>query len=215
MERQVYRLRMIAIVALFVLHGVGLWGFSNPQWQTYFRELTPYHLLITAVITLFFHQPWDRRIAIFLVSIGILGWVIEVFGVHSAWVFGAYHYGKVLGWAPAGVPLLIGLNWAILVYAIGMILLTIPFPDWVKAGIGSTTLIAFDMALEKFAVSKGLWIWEADAIPFQNYIGWFIISFLFLLVFFRMRFPVRNPLALPFMLIQAIFFYIGWFTGIW
>lgn len=215
MERQVYQLRIAAIIVLVILHGVGLWGFSNPEWESYFRNLTPYHLLITAVITILFHQPWNKRIAIYLGVIGFLGWGIEVIGVQTGLVFGAYHYGEVLGWAPGGVPLLIGLNWAVLVYAVGMIFLKVPLPYWVKAGIGSAILIIFDFGLEQFAVSKGLWIWEADVIPFQNYAGWFIMAYLFLIVFYRLGFSIRNPIALPFLLIQAMFFYLGWVIGIW
>lgn len=110
--------------------------------------------------------------------------------------------------------LLIGLNWAALVYAAGMIFLPFAWPDVVKALLGGILLILFDLVSEPFATGIGLWHWESK-IPVQNYLTWLIIAFVFLLFSHRIRFQKQNPLALPFMFVQGTFFLIGKILGYW
>jgi len=215
MERENTQIKRISIAVLVLLHGVGLLGFSLSGWAAVFRLLTPWHLLISALVLFAFHKPWNRAFGLFCLGVIGLGWGLEVLGVHTQQVFGAYHYGEVLGWAPAGVPVLIGLNWLALVYAAGMVFQPMRWPLWMKAAAGSLVLIVLDVALERFAISHGLWHWRSGWVPLQNYLAWFMVSFAFLSGFHRMQFRDQNPIALAFILIQGLFFYSGWFLGIW
>ena len=46
-----------------------------------------------------------------------LGFIIEVLGVQTGVLFGAYSYGDPLGFKVFDVPLLIGVNWLILSFS--------------------------------------------------------------------------------------------------
>lgn len=214
MERQDYRLITLGIGILLVLHVVGLAGFALPEWAPFFKILTPFHLLISIGVMAFFHKPWNKKLLGFGLTIILLGWGIEVIGVQTKAIFGAYAYTGLLGWAPFGVPLLIGLNWAALVYSAGMIFLPFAWSGVIKALLGGILLVLFDLVLEPFATGIGLWHWEGG-IPVQNYLAWLIIAFTFLFFFHKLQFQKQNPLALPFILIQGSFFLIGKILGFW
>jgi len=45
-----------------------------------------------------------------------VGFGVEVLGVKTELIFGSYHYGESLGYKWLSVPLLIGVNWCMLLY---------------------------------------------------------------------------------------------------
>ena len=62
-------------------------------------------------------------------------WTIEAIGVNTGEIFGAYGYGKVLGFKIFSTPPMIGINWAILVLGTGY---------WLKSiKIKNTLLLSF------------------------------------------------------------------------
>ena len=57
-----------------------------------------------------------------MVLLGFLtGMITEILGVQWGWIFGNYQYGDALGYKVLGVPLLIGVNWALLTIITGAI----------------------------------------------------------------------------------------------
>jgi len=52
-----------------------------------------------------------------LIAVSIIGFLIEVIGVKTGYIFGRYYYGQSLGYHLLSVPLLIGLNWGVLLYS--------------------------------------------------------------------------------------------------
>lgn len=195
-----------AIGAVLLLHGVGLLALMSPL-APWVLPLTPMNLVLTAVAMLAFSGLDRRTIAVGLL-LGTLGYFVEVLGVHTGRVFGSYAYGDVLGVKVANVPLLIGLNWSMLVFAIGAPLTRLRWPVWSKVLAGSAAMVALDLLIEPVAVHLGFWSWEGGVIPLRNYVAWSAVSVVFFAVYFLV--PVRrdNPLA-PYVLLAQVVFFAG------
>ena len=94
----------------------GLVGIALPVHED-FVLLTPLNLLASLSLILWHHPKWDRPLSIFLLLCFFTGFLVELAGVQTGLIFGEYQYGEVLGWKIWGTPLIIGINWAMLVYA--------------------------------------------------------------------------------------------------
>jgi putative membrane protein len=107
----------------------------------------------------------------------------------------------------ADIPLLIGLNWVILVYSVGVSMHQFGVKnDTLRAGIGAIILVILDLLIEPVAIQFDYWSWANGSIPTQNYIAWFVFSFACLLLFNRLKFAKVNPVAVVLVLAQFVFF---------
>jgi putative membrane protein len=121
-------------------------------------------------------------------------------------VFGEYQYGDVLGFKLLNVPLLIGLNWSMLVFAIGVPLSRTALPVWVKVALGSLAMVALDLLIEPVAIHLGFWNWEQVSVPVQNYVAWGLVSAVFFALFFLLPVRRENPVARYVLAAQVLFF---------
>jgi putative membrane protein len=64
----------------------------------------------------------------------------------------------------------------------------------------------FDWLMEPVAIKLNYWSWTSADVPVYNYICWFIVSLLLLLVFHFASFEKQNKFAVNLLLIQAMFF---------
>jgi putative membrane protein len=145
-------------------------------------------------------------------------------GVKTGALFGNYHYSDVLGWKINDVPILISINWFIVIYGSGMLALQlrqwiaghIPFPGkaiyckWIGLSLiidGALIATLFDWVMEPAAVKLGFWSWDGGQIPLLNYISWFLISILLLALFSRLKLK-PHAFASNLLLIQAAFFLV-------
>jgi len=202
--RQYVRARH-AIALVLILHAVGLLALASPL-AHWVLPLTPLNLLLTAGAMVLFQQHLDRRTVALALLLGTLGYFVEVLGVWTGRVFGEYSYGEVLGLKVLNVPLLIGLNWAMLVFAIGVPMARTPLPVWAKVLLSSVAMVALDMLIEPVAIHLGFWSWEQVAVPLQNYLAWGGVSALFFTLFFTRPIQRENPVARYVLLSQVLFF---------
>ena len=102
----------------------------------------------------------------------------EVIGVNTRMLFGDYRYGDVLGYKAWGVPLLIGVNWFLIVYCCGISIHTllrrllnrlhenggkpVPALKALSVIVDGASLAVFDWLMEPFAVKLGYWTWAGD-----------------------------------------------------
>ena len=148
----------------------------------------------------------------------------EIIGVHTGLLFGDYSYGKVLGFDIYDVPLMIGVNWFMVVFTSAATVLH--FLTYLKSrfkqdadGIspllldfmvisgGAVLATFFDWVMEPVAVKLGFWNWSGDGdIPFLNYICWYLLSMILLFLARLLGVRFRNPFALYLFLIQLMFF---------
>jgi putative membrane protein len=74
---------------------------------------------------------------------------------------------------------------------------------------GALLATFFDWVMEPIAVKLGYWQWLGDgSIPLLNYLSWFGISALLMLLFRLLSFPKQNQFAVNLLLIQFMFFLI-------
>ena len=197
---------LYALALLAASYLAGIVGLLLPQTQQLFQQLTPFHLLLSAGLLLGYHPRWNRSFVLFcLLAFGV-GWGIEVVGVHTGAVFGQYWYGKTFGIKLLEVPLLIGLNWLVLVYITGVICEPLKWPVFLKAALAAALMVGLDAMMEPLSATYDFWYWDNNEIPLQNFIAWFCTAYLLLLLFYKLPLARQNPLALPLYILQLIFF---------
>ena len=142
------------------------------------------------------------------ITVGI-GFVVEVIGVNTALLFGEYTYGNVLGIQVKNVPLIIGVNWFIVMYCCGITTYTLFKKALSKLAIetktptqslkaisviidGATIAVFLDWIMEPVAIKLGYWHWKTDVIPFYNYLCWFVVSVFLLILGFVSHLIISN-----------------------
>ena len=198
---------IIAALILIVFYAVGFYGLVFSNYKSYFLALVPFNLLLTNLILFSFHRAFNKSFWLFAVVVFLTGYFAEVIGVHTALLFGQYKYETALGWQVLKVPLIIGLNWLMLVYTSGHIIdYLIKAPIWVKAILAAALMVALDYFIEPVAVHLNFLSWKDGHIPLSNFIGWFGVAFLLQLYFYKASFLKDNKLAPFVFVVQFVFF---------
>jgi len=194
-----------AFLILFYL--VGIAGFLFSETRSFFVQLTPLALLLSAALLIFFHAPRvDLKLAAVFLIIFISSFIAEAIGVSTGMIFGDYSYGKGLGVKIVDTPLLIGLNWFMLVYCTKVIADRISLNKTVRLFAGPSLMVGYDLLLEQAAPLLDMWSWAGRTVPFKNYVAWFLLAFLFHLLIRKYGPGFKNPLAFPVFIIQLLFF---------
>ncbi len=208
------------IIAVF-FHTIGLIGLLYFD-KDFFIRATPFNLLLSFTLLLWTQEKINTRFILFVTICFCTGFAAEVIGVNTGMLFGNYTYGDVLGYKLQKVPLLIGVNWFIIIYCCGISIHTLlmKFVDRGEAGKeappkslkaisvivdGATLAVIFDWLMEPVAMKLGYWNWNGS-IPFFNYLCWFSISVLLLTFFHFIKFGKQNKFAVNLLLIQLMFF---------
>lgn len=195
----------IAIAVLLLLHAVGLIGLLSDR-QSWFLALTPINLLLSAALVWWNHNGWSGTKIAVLVLAFLVGMAVEIAGVATGVIFGEYSYGATLGPKLFAVPIVIGVNWAMLVYCSGVLVARLQLALWLKAAIAAALMVGLDVLLEPVAIKLDFWSWAEAAIPLQNYVAWFVVAFGLLLVFHRTFKATSNRVAVVLFLLQVAFF---------
>lgn len=210
-----------AIAVLF--HTIGLVGLLYFD-KAFFLAATPLNLLLSFGLLVWTQNGKTRDFFLFILACFVIGVVVEMIGVNTGYLFGDYSYGNVLGVKLMQVPLLIGVNWAIIIYCCGISIHTLLIklinrvaedsgkPPLALKSLsvivdGATLAVFFDWLMEPVAIKLGYWQWLGDgSIPVFNYICWFLVSMLLLTVFHFSEFNKQNKFAVNLLLIQLMFF---------
>ncbi|MCW3071015.1 MAG: carotenoid biosynthesis protein [Bacteroidetes bacterium] len=205
MQEQKNKRVLISSLILVIVHLSGIIGIHT-FYRDVFLALTPFNLVLSAGLLLYNHKEFNRSFFIFMLVVFFGGFFIEAAGVFTAIIFGAYRYDDSLGWQLLNVPVVIGINWFMLVYCAGVISSKLKANTFLKSLSGAALLVLLDVLIEQSAHTYGFWSWLDNIIPLRNYIAWFIVSFVFLCLFHSLNFNKENKLAPVFYLIQLIFF---------
>jgi len=106
----------------------------------------------------------------------LVGFLVEYLGVNYGLLFGEYVYGENLGFKFKGVPLLIGINWAMLVLITGTIANAFNISTFFKIMMGAGLMVLLDFPLEVLAPIFDYWAFSGNRAPIQNYVAWFVIA---------------------------------------
>jgi putative membrane protein len=195
----------ISTLILIIVHLVGLIGINSNASEA-FLLLTPVNLLLCFVLLLINHGAFNSSFYTFILITFLAGFFVEVAGVNTGMIFGKYEYGNTLGTKLFDVPLIIGINWFLLIYSAGTICEKLTYNKYIKSLIGAGLLVMLDVILEPVAVRYDFWSWDMNVIPSQNFIAWFFVSFLLLFLFYSLNFNKDNKLAKALYIIQFVFF---------
>lgn len=197
-----------ATLLLAAFFAVGVAGLSIPATRTLFTVLTPFSLLLSLALLLAFHAGWSLRFILLGLKIMTAGFLVEVVGVQTGLVFGSYSYGDTLGIKVEQTPLIIGVNWFMLIYCVSVITGHFRLPYLARITAGAALMVIYDLALEPSAIRLDMWTWTDGTVPFHNYIAWFVISLVFLAYWEVVRRPFSNRMALPVFTTQLLFFVV-------
>lgn len=190
----------------------GYIGLNIDATQSLFRSLTPFHLLSSAAILIYFEETKNKHFYIHLITSYLVGFFIEVAGVNTGLIFGEYAYGETLGWKIWNTPLMIGVNWFLLSFAIGKVLNSLsekfnPISNPIMfATLGAAGMTGLDFLAEPPAIQHDMWSWTQGLPPTQNYIGWFVVSWFLMFLFSKLGLKSKNPLAPWILALQFLFF---------
>lgn len=207
MERSQSR-ATIAIIILVIFHQVGVIGLHLESTRELFISLVPGNLILSGIILGIFHRTWSTSFGILALVIFWAGYLVELVGVKTGIIFGAYSYDTALGFKIGGVPPLIGLNWLLLVYSTGIIARKALSNIWLRAAMGAGLMVILDLLIEPMAVRFDFWTWSEGEIPVQNFVAWFLTAAMMQIGFqyFQKDEEIDNPIAYPFYLVQVAFF---------
>ena len=190
-----------------IFYLVGVLGLTFQETRPLFIRLVPFALILGFAGVLLFHEAkWDWKTLTAFVMVYISGFVIESIGVNTGLIFGEYQYGETLGFQLFETPLIIGMNWLFLVYVSSSLTERINSGKFISLLLPPVLMVVYDLVLEQVAPGLGMWKWKGDSVPFKNYIAWFVISFLFILIFRLFHIKTTNKIAPLLFILQFLFF---------
>ena len=213
----------IATSIAILFHSIGLIGILYFD-KTFFVQSTVFNLLLMFVLLVWTQNNRNGYFLLFFAAIIVLGTGAEMIGVNTNALFGEYHYGKVLGYQIMNVPVIIGINWFVIIYCCGISMHTLltkaitriaestgKKPMTLKALSviidGATLAVFFDWVMEPVAIKLGYWHWGGSGeVPMFNYLCWLMVSVLLLAIFHFCKFDKQNKFAVNLLLIQGMFF---------
>lgn len=196
----------ISVGITLMLYAIGIVGLLSP-YKSLFQQATPITLLVSAFLLAWNHSERTTSFYLFAVIAFVVGFGVEYVGVNHHLIFGNYQYGSTLGTKLWNIPLMIGVNWFITMYSIATI-----FTGRVSATrfvfVCAMTAVFLDWLMEPVAIHYDFWNWQDGQVPLSNYIGWFIVSAILFTIFNRLNVARSNRFALPFLIIESIFFLV-------
>lgn len=201
---------LAAITAFYILfYLVGIAGMLIPYSHEYFNRLTPLALILSFIgLVLFDKTEHSKKTVSLLLSIFILSFIIESIGVNTGVIFGNYQYGNNLGPKIFNTPIIIGFNWVFLVYSTAIIVNKLKLHPVYKVLIASISMLIYDLTMEQMAPELGMWYWQDELIPLQNYLAWFALALIFHSVVRILKINFSNKIALLILSCQFLFFLI-------
>jgi putative membrane protein len=189
---------------LILVYISGSIGFVvNPS---FFSPFTPYTLLLTCFVFLIHSPLEDKKFIIAFCSIASLGFIIEVIGVKTGLIFGKYSYGEGLGYKFLNVPLVISINWAMLICA-GIKVVSRIFTNKITVLIVAALLVTLiDLLIEQVAPKLNFWQFEGGLPDLQNYLSWIGVAFFTSYFFYPTIIKGNRSVSLIILILQIIFF---------
>jgi putative membrane protein len=193
----------IGLIWLFHLSGIVGMALGYEEW---FLSKTPLNLLACFIILLIIGPIKTVKQGLIIYSFFMAGIFVEWVGVTTGFPFGSYYYGENLGAKMAGVPYMIGINWAMLVLITGTMATRLSNNILLRIMIGAALMVFLDLFIEPTAPVFDFWYWEADHIPLSNYVAWFVIAALLHWIFQKQITTLDFKLSLNLYLAQMTFF---------
>lgn len=197
---------LFLIGILLIFYTVGTVGILLPEHTSYFLSLSFFNLLLSFTILLFARKSRYGQFIFFLLLCYVTGMTVELIGTKTGLLFGNYSYGSNLGTKVNGVPLVIGVNWGILVVTSASIVNHFKASLWVKIIAAALLMTLLDVLMEPVAMESDFWNWSDGTIPFYNFACWFLIALPLQGIYFKFRLVESNKVFDALFIILTIFF---------
>ncbi len=200
------RIKQVKIF-IIVFYIVGIYGIIIPFTFPLFIKLVPFAIILSLVAILFFHsQRFDLKSTTIFSLIFLLCFLIELAGVNTGLIFGHYSYGKSLGLQVFNTPVIIGINWLLLLYLSCSVVDHLNIHWIFKVVLSSLLMVLYDLVMEQVAPGLDMWRWQRGIVPMQNYIVWFLISLFLCFIFKMFDIKTKNPISVVLFVSQFLFF---------
>lgn len=196
---------IVAAVYIF-----GLLALVFPDTRSVARQLIWPVILFTFIILLCFHKKWNKEFVFSVFLIAFTGFLIEVVGIKTGYVFGYYRYEPVMGYKLWETPLILMAYWFIVIYVTRQVAEMIARDTFLVSVLASGLLLLLDYFMEPFAMKFGLRTWNEGRIPMHNYIGWFVSSIIVQYIYCKSIKMPANKLSLVVYLVM-----LGFFIGLY
>ncbi len=189
---------------LILVYVSGSIGFvMNPA---FFSPFTQYTLLFTCFVFLIHIPVADKKFLLAFFTIAFLGYIIEVIGVKTGLIFGKYSYGDGLGIKLLEVPLIISINWAMLICA-GIRIVSSIFANKITVlAVAALLVTLIDLLIEQVAPKLDFWQFESGLPGIHNYLGWIGVAFFISYFFYPILIKSNRTVSLIILILQIIFF---------
>lgn len=204
----------VSIVIIGISHLLLLIGLLNPSLTSISLRLIPLYLLLMLSLLIYSHRDKNKDFKLCLLVTFLAGFLIEVIALNTGFIFGSFQFGDTLGFRLAGVPLMSGVLWTLLIYSTGIAIAYLKIQNHaIRSLIGAFALVLMDILIEPVALRYDYWNWTELSVPFQNYVAWFVFTFCMMLFFFARKFRKQNRAGLALFISQVIFFMVlNWWS---
>lgn len=189
------------VIAVFHLVGILLLG---GPWSSDFVMLTPLNLLLLSVVYLITSDKVKRPLLYALPA--LMGFLVEMLGTNTGFPFGEYSYSSILGPGLLGTPFLIGVLWWVLLRSFNDVFSRISSNKTIISLATGLGMLLLDIFIEPVAIGLGFWAWQAAEVPLENYMAWFVLSFVFTRL--TMDGQVKNPMSKWVLIVLGGFFVV-------
>lgn len=111
--------------------------------------------------------------------LGVYAMAMEIFAIHTGWIYSDFTYGDMIGHGVAGVPWTVAFSWLpLFTLALGVVLY---IKRWQYRILWGTIILVWcDIVLDPAATELGFWSWKISEgfynVPWHNFAGWILSS---------------------------------------
>ena len=194
----------ISIALIWLFHVSGILGiiYGNSNW---FISFTPLNLTLNFIL-LIINCKGDKGVPTIIILGFFIGMITEILGVQFGCIFGDYQYGNQLGTKVMGVPILIGVNWALLTVITGAIAQQFYLNKFMRVLIGTGLMLFLDLLMEPLAPVLDFWVFDGREAPLQNYLGWAAVATFLQFGYYFLKVRINGSFPYHLYLLQIIFF---------
>lgn len=196
----------LQILILCIFYTVGILGLTFNQSRAMFSSLSFFNLMLTLFVYFWGNKVSNKKLISSFIGVFFFGYFIELIGVKTGVLFGEYSYGESLGFKILDIPIIIGVNWFLLAGSSYTIVQKLNFNSVIKSLIGAFIMTSLDFIIEPVAINLDFWRWNSIDIPIQNYVMWFIASFVIHVFLNYIKPALDFKISAAILLIQVVFF---------
>jgi len=195
-----------SVFFVWLINISGFFGLLSDQ-KDFFLIMSPLAIIVTFILLILNYDFKQKGFITALISIIIIGFLVEFLGVNYDLFFGSYEYGNNLGYKIGGVPIIMSVNWLVLIFLAGSFTeKIIPNPLPLKVLFAALLMVFLDIFLEICAPKLDYWKFNEEVVPISNYNSWFIISAICLYIYFKLIKEKEYTLSTNMLVIYFAFF---------